>query len=111
MLVIGYVIGIQSERRLFDEVHLNLAYRWFRRLGLDGKVPNRSTFSKFRESDLLRDVFAATVERCLKETPFSGEGFVLDASLMPADTNKTRSLPASDWNTYVARKMLLAFPS
>ena len=29
MLVIGYVMGIRSERRLCDEVHLNLAYRWF----------------------------------------------------------------------------------
>jgi len=46
MLVIGYVMGIRSERRLCDEVHLNLAYRWFCRLGLDAKVPDHSTFSK-----------------------------------------------------------------
>ncbi|WP_227272643.1 transposase, partial [Roseobacter weihaiensis] len=46
MLVIGYVLGIRSERRLCDEVHLNLAYRWFCRLGIDGKVPDHSTFSK-----------------------------------------------------------------
>ncbi|WP_227271263.1 transposase, partial [Roseobacter weihaiensis] len=45
-LVIGYVLGIRSERRLCDEVHLNLAYRWFCRLGIDGKVPDHSTFSK-----------------------------------------------------------------
>lgn len=62
MLVIGYVLGIRSERRLCDEVHLNLAYRWFCRLGIDGKVPDHSTFSKyrhgkFRDSDLLRSVF------------------------------------------------------
>jgi transposase len=54
--------GIRSERRLCDEVHLNLAYRWFCRLGLDGDVPDHSTFSKnrhgrFRESDLLRKLF------------------------------------------------------
>jgi transposase len=110
MLVIGYVMGIRSERRLCDEVHLNLAYRWFCRLGLDGKVPNHSTFSKyrhgkFRESDLLRHVFEATVERCLKENLVSGEGFAVDASLIPADANKTRSLPASEWNADVARKV------
>ncbi len=29
MLIIGYCLGIRSERRLCDEVHLNLAYRWF----------------------------------------------------------------------------------
>jgi transposase len=59
MLIVGYGLGIRSERRLCEEVHLNLAYRWFCRLGLDGDVPDHSTFSKnrhgrFRESDLLR---------------------------------------------------------
>ena len=39
MLIVGYCFGIRSERRLCDEVHLNLAYRWFCRLGLDGDVP------------------------------------------------------------------------
>lgn len=66
-----HVMGIRSERRLCDEVHLNLAYRWFCRLGLEGNVPDHSTFyryrhGKFRDSGLLRQVFEATVERCLK---------------------------------------------
>src|SRR5271154_7556010 len=62
MLIVGYCFGIRSERRLCEGVHLNLAYRWFCRLGLDGGVPDHSTFSKnrhgrFRESDLLRKLF------------------------------------------------------
>jgi hypothetical protein len=48
MLIVGYCFGIRSERRLCEEVHLNLAYRWFYRLGLDGAVPDHSTFSKNR---------------------------------------------------------------
>jgi len=48
MLLIGYCFGIRSERRLCDEVHLNLAYRWFCRLSLDAAVPDHSTFSKNR---------------------------------------------------------------
>jgi transposase len=48
MLLVGYRYGIRSERRLCEEVHLNLAYRWFCRLGLDGEVPDHSTFSKNR---------------------------------------------------------------
>src|SRR6201982_497259 len=44
MLLIGYCLGIRSERRLCDEVHLNLAYRWFCRLGLDGGGPASPTF-------------------------------------------------------------------
>jgi transposase len=46
MLLIGYCMGVRSERRLCDEVHLNLAYRWFCRLGLEGDVPDHSTFSR-----------------------------------------------------------------
>jgi len=62
MLLIGYCFGIRSERRLCEEVHLNLAYRWFCRLGLEGEVPDHSTFSKnrhgrFRDCDLLRELF------------------------------------------------------
>jgi len=62
MLIVGYRFDVRSERRLCEEVHLNPAYRWFCRLGLDGPVPDHSTFSKnrhgrFRESDLLRKLF------------------------------------------------------
>lgn len=46
MLIVGYCFGIRSERRLCEEIHLNLAYRWFCRLGLEGDVPDHSTFSK-----------------------------------------------------------------
>ena len=72
MLIIGYCHGIRSERRLCEEVHLNLAYRWFCRLGLEGEVPDHSTFSKnrhgrFRKSDLLRHVFETVVGRCMAE--------------------------------------------
>ena len=105
MLIIGYCCGIRSERRLCEEVHLNLAYRWFCRLGLEGDVPDHSTFSKnrhgrFRDSDLLRELFESTVERCIKEGLIGGEGFAVDASLIKADANKQRSAEASevvDW--------------
>jgi len=95
MLIIGYTHGIRSERRLCEEVHLNLAYRWFCRLGLDGNVPDHSTFSKnrhgrFRDSDLLRRLFEATVERCIAEGLVGGDGFAVDASLIRAEANRQR---------------------
>jgi len=98
MLIIGYTHGIRSERRLCEEVHLNLGYRWFCRLGLDGAVPDHSTFSKnrhgrFRDSDLLRRLFEVTVERCLAEGLVGGEGFAVDASLIRADANRQRCEP------------------
>jgi IS5 family transposase len=101
MLIIGYCFGIRSERRLCEEVHLNLAYRWFCRLALDGVVPDHSTFSKnrhgrFRESDLLREVFETTVRRCIAEGLVGGEAFAVDASMIKADANRERSVPGSE---------------
>ena len=83
MLLVGYCFGIRSERRLCEEVHLNLAYRWFCRLDLNDRIPDHSTFSKnrhgrFRESDLLRHVFEMTVARCMEEGLVSGNGFAVD---------------------------------
>ena len=102
MLIIGYCMGIRSERRLCDEVHLNLAYRWFCRLGLEGAVPDHSTFSKnrhgrFRDSDLLRKLFEETVARCIAEGLVGGEGFAVDASLIKADANRQNSTPGDEW--------------
>lgn len=97
MLIIGYCFGIRSERRLCEEVHLNLAYRWFCRLGLDGEVPDHSTFSKnrhgrFRESDLLRRVFETVLRRCIREGLVGGEAFAVDASLIRADANRVKGI-------------------
>jgi transposase len=95
MLIVGYCFGIRSERRLCEEIHLNLAYRWFCRLGLDGHVPDHSTFSKnrhgrFRDSDLLRRVFEAVLQRCIREGLVGGEGFAVDASLIKAEKSSFR---------------------
>ena len=97
MLIVGYCFGIRSERRLCEEVHLNLAYRWFCRLGLDGDVPDHSTFSKnrhgrFRESDLLRRVFETVLRRCIDEGLVGGEAFAVDASLIKADANRQKGI-------------------
>src|SRR5579862_1090632 len=97
MLIVGYCFGIRSERRLCEEVHLNLAYRWFCRLSLDADVPDHSTFSKnrhgrFRDSDLLRQVFETVVARCMAEGLVGGEGFAVDASMVVADAHRQRGV-------------------
>jgi transposase len=101
MLIVGYCFGIRSERRLCEEVHLNLAYRWFCRLGLEGDVPDHSTFSKnrhgrFRDSDLLRRVFETVVRRCIAEGLVGGDGFAVDATLIRADANRQRGIEGSE---------------
>lgn len=102
MLLVGYCMGIRSERRICEEVHLNLAYRWFCRLDLNDPVPDHSTFSKnrhgrFRDSDLLRHVFETVVGRCIAEGLVSGQRLAVDASLIAADTNRQNSSSQSEW--------------
>jgi transposase len=101
MLIVGYCFGIRSERRLCEEVHLNLAYRWFCRLDLEDAVPDHSTFSKnrhgrFRQSDAFRLVFESVLRRSMSEGLVRGEGFAVDASIIRADANRARGMPGAE---------------
>src|SRR6202042_1926609 len=81
------------------------------RLGLDGKVPDHSTFSKnrpgrFRQSDMLPRLFETVVQRCLAEGLVAADRFAVDASLIAADANKQRSVPSREWTVRAAREYL-----
>ena len=102
MLIIGYVFALRSERLLCRELHVNLAYRWFCKLGIEHKIPDHSAFSRarnerFRDSGIFRQVFERVVEACIAADLVGGEGFAVDASLIAADANKQRSTPGSEW--------------
>src|SRR6266480_5238312 len=93
MLLVGYCYGIRHERRLCEEVALHLAYRWFCRLDLDDKVPDHSTFSvnrhgRFRDGNILRQVFEAVVRVCMEAGLVKGEGFAVDASVIEANASR-----------------------
>jgi transposase len=101
MLIIGYSFGIRSERRLCEEVHLNLAYRWFCKLGLEDAVPDHSTFSKnrhgrFRQSGAFRHLFESVLHRCMSEGLVRGEGFATDASIIKADAQRMHGVPGEE---------------
>ena len=105
MLIVGHCYGIRFERRLCEEVELHLAYRWFCRLHLDDKVPDHSTFSvnrhgRFRDSDILRQVFEAVVRACMDAGLVKGEGFAVDASVIEADASRYRGKTPDeiDWS-------------
>jgi transposase len=63
MLLVGYCYGIRSERRLCDEVHLNLAYRWFCRLGVDGDVPDTRRSPRTATAASATAIFCAKCSR------------------------------------------------
>jgi transposase len=98
MLIVGYVFALRSERRLCAEVQVNLAYRWFCKLGIEDKIPDHSVFcrarrERFRASDALRRVFEGVVALCISAGLVGGEAFSIDASLIKADVDKMKRLP------------------
>jgi transposase len=98
MLIVGYVFALRSERRLCAEVQVNLAYRWFCKLGIEDRIPDHSVFcrarhERFRESDALRRVFETVVAMCIATGLVGGEAFSIDASLIKADVDKKKRMP------------------
>jgi transposase len=98
MLIVGYVFALRSERRLCAEVQVNLAYRWFCKLGIEDNIPDHSVFcrarhERFRESDALRRVFEGVVATCIAAGLVGGEAFSVDASLIKADVDKKKRVP------------------
>lgn len=121
MMIVGYCYGIRSERRLCEEVHMNLAYRWFCRLSLEDAVPDHSTFSKnrhgrFRENGTIRWLFEKVVRHCMAAGLVKSEGFAVDASLIEANASHQHSVQPGgqvDWtapeiNTRAMREYLAA---
>ena len=98
ILIVGYVFAIRSERRICAEVRVNLAYRWFCKLGIEDKIPDHSVFcrarhERFRESGALRRVFEGVVAMCIAAGLVGGEAFSIDASLIKADVDKKKRAP------------------
>jgi len=90
MMLIGYLYGITSERKLCQEVHLNLAYRWFCGIGLEGEVPHHSTFSKnrhgrFAGKDVFRSLFYEVVDQAAAKGLIGGRHLSVDATLVRAN--------------------------
>jgi IS5 family transposase len=98
MLIVGYVFALRSERRLCAEVQVNLACRWFCKLGIEDNIPDHSVFcrarrERFRTSDALRRVFEGVVALCISAGLVGGEAFSIDASLIKADVDKMKRTP------------------
>ena len=83
MLLVGYLYGIKSERRLEEEVTLNIAYRWFCRFEFGDKIPDHSLFSqnrrrRFTDSSIFSEIFNQIVRECMRLGIVSGEKVVSD---------------------------------
>ena len=92
MLLIGYLYGIDSERRLEQEITVNIAYRWFLGIDLDERVPDHSTISqlrrrKFDGTSVFRDVFDEIVRKCIETGLVSGKLLMTDSTHIRANAN------------------------
>ena len=92
ILIIGYLYGIKSERRLEKEMNLNIAYRWFCGLDISDTVPDHSTFSqnrirRFNGTSVFRDIFNEIVIACIKKGIVTGDTVVSDGSFIPANVS------------------------
>jgi transposase len=102
LLLIGYLYGITSERRLLEEVKMHLAYRWFTRLDFGAEIPEHSTFSKnrhgrFRQSGIFREVFEEIVCRCLKAGLVEGKNLAVDGTMIKADASQGSRVPRAQF--------------
>ena len=93
MLMVGYLYGIKSERRLIQEVQLNIAYRWFCGFELGEKIPDHSMFSKTRvrkwnESSFFQQAFLKIVRRCIEQKLIDGKEMASDDSYIPAEVSR-----------------------
>jgi len=98
ILLIGYLYGITSERKLVEELQMHLAWRWFTGLSFDQDVPHHSTFSKdrhgrFHESNLFRELFKEVVNRCIEVGLVKGDHLLMDGSFIEANTSKSSRIP------------------
>jgi len=92
MLLVGYLFGITSERRLCEEVGMHVGYRWFAGLNMDDKTPDHSTFSKnrhgrFRDGGVWEEIFEEVVKRCIAAGLVSGKNLSADGTYVEANAS------------------------
>ncbi|HUE51530.1 MAG TPA: IS1182 family transposase, partial [Terriglobales bacterium] len=98
MLLIGYLYGITSERKLVEELRMHLAWRWFTGLGFDQEIPHHSTFSKnrhgrFQESKLFEQLFERIVKQCVEVGLVRGKELSVDGSFVEANAAQQSRIP------------------
>ncbi len=95
-LFIGYLFGVRSERQLVREIEVNVAYRWFLRLGLTDAVFDASTLSqnrrrrRFNDTSVAQDIFDAIVKQALDLGFVEGRVFYTDSTHLKANANKNK---------------------
>lgn len=89
-MLIGYLFGITSERRLMREIQVNLSYRRFLGLDLEAEVWHPTTFTKnrnqrFKESEIVRWLFDHVVAGAVAQGLVKAQHVSQDGTLVRAN--------------------------
>jgi transposase len=94
MMLIGYLYGIRSERRLEQDIIPHAAYRMFLGFGLTDPIPDHSTISwnrkRFAGTTVFRDIFEEVVRLALGHHMVAGRVLITDSTHIQANANKNR---------------------
>src|SRR5436190_5326298 len=93
MALLGYLYGLPSERRLVDEIRVNLAYRWFIGYDLDEAIPDHSVLSKARRRfgpTVYEAFFSDVVRQCERAGLIRGDRLFMDSTLVAAQADLGR---------------------
>lgn len=95
MLFIGYMFGIRSERRLIEEIKVNIAYRWFLDYNLTDKIPDASVIwqnrrRRFKNTDIPQKIFDNIVWQALEKGLADGKVLYTDSTHLKANANKNK---------------------
>lgn len=95
MLFIGYLYGIRSERRLVEEVRVNVAYRWFLGYALEDKIPDASVIwqnriRRFNGTDIPQQIFDNIVRQAMSYGLVGGKVLYSDSTHLKASANKNK---------------------
>jgi len=93
MALLGYLYGLPSERRLMEEIRVNLAYRWFVGYDLDEAIPDHSVLSKARRRfgpPIYEAFFTDVVRQCERAGLIRGDRLFMDSTLVAAQADLGR---------------------
>jgi transposase len=95
MMFIGYIYGIRSERKLEQEIKMNVAYRWFLGLKFRDPVPHHSTISwnrqhRFKNTNIFQDIFDEIVLLAMNHKMVGGRVLFTDSTHLKANANKNK---------------------
>lgn len=99
MMLIGYFYGITSERKLAEEISLNLAFMWYLGYDLDEPTPNHSVISKARArygKEVFEQFFQRVLGFCVEVGLVGGEKVFVDSTLIKANASLKSIVPRQE---------------